>query len=110
MTYSPSSNGQLTGTGQAVLEIEDLSVEFLTEHGWVTVVDAFNLSIGAGESVGLVGESGSGKSVTSLAVMGLIKRPGRISGGRITFEGTPAALIADGSTLTGQHLAEYVGR
>jgi excinuclease UvrABC ATPase subunit len=31
-------------------------------------------------------------------------------GGRVTFEGTPAALIADGSTLTGQHLAEYVAR
>jgi hypothetical protein len=30
-------------------------------------------------------------------------------GGRITFEGAPAELIADGSTLTGKHLAEYVG-
>ena len=30
-------------------------------------------------------------------------------GGRIVFEGTPAALVADGSTLTGEHLAAYVG-
>jgi oligopeptide/dipeptide ABC transporter ATP-binding protein len=84
---SATSNGHLASANQPVLQIEDLSVEFLTEHGWVTVVDTFSLSIGAGESVGLVGESGSGKSVTSLAVMGLIKRPGRISGGQITFEG-----------------------
>ena len=30
-------------------------------------------------------------------------------GGRVVFEGTPAELVADRSTLTGQHLAEYVG-
>lgn len=30
-------------------------------------------------------------------------------GGLIVFQGTPAALVADGSTLTGQHLAAYVG-
>ncbi|KQY15166.1 ABC transporter ATP-binding protein [Rhizobium sp. Root482] len=40
-----------------------------------------------GETYGLVGESGSGKSVTSLAVMGLVKRPLRISDGKILFKG-----------------------
>jgi oligopeptide/dipeptide ABC transporter ATP-binding protein len=77
-----------------VLEIDDLCVEFLTEHGWVTVVDRFSLSIAPGEAVGLVGESGSGKSVTSLAVMGLINRPGRISGGQIVFDGEPLGALS----------------
>ena len=70
-----------------VLDIEELSVEFLTDRGWVTVVDSFNLTVGQGESVGLVGESGSGKSVTSLAVMGLIRHPGRISHGHVKLDG-----------------------
>ena len=84
-TAPPS--GQPATERPAVLEIEDLSVEFLTEHGWVTVVDSLSLSIGEGEAVGLVGESGSGKSVTSLAAMGLISHPGRISGGHVTLDG-----------------------
>ncbi len=87
MLPTTATNDTRVAPAEAVLEIEDLSVEFLTEHGWVTVVDSFNLSISPGESVGLVGESGSGKSVTSLAVMGLISHPGRISSGRITFDG-----------------------
>ena len=40
-----------------------------------------------GETYGLVGESGSGKSVTSLAVMGLLKKPLAVSGGEILFKG-----------------------
>ncbi|RVP10849.1 ABC transporter ATP-binding protein [Sinorhizobium meliloti] len=40
-----------------------------------------------GEAYGLVGESGSGKSVTSLAVMGLLKKPLAVSGGEILFKG-----------------------
>lgn len=71
-----------------LLEIEDLAVEFLTDHGWVRVVDGVSFRVGAGETLGLVGESGSGKTVTSLSVMQLIPRPpGRIVGGSIRFEG-----------------------
>ncbi|GAA0998124.1 ABC transporter ATP-binding protein [Acrocarpospora macrocephala] len=79
--------GTPASTRPPVLQIEDLSVEFLTEHGWVTVIDSLSLTIGEGESVGLVGESGSGKSVTSLAAMALIKHPGRVSGGHVTLDG-----------------------
>lgn len=71
-----------------LLEVEDLAVEFLTDHGWVRVVDGVSFSVGAGETLGLVGESGSGKTVTSLSVMQLIPRPpGRIAAGSIRFEG-----------------------
>lgn len=72
----------------ALLEVEDLAVEFLTDHGWVRVVDGVSFSVAAGETLGLVGESGSGKTVTSLSVMQLIPRPpGRIAAGSIRFEG-----------------------
>jgi peptide/nickel transport system ATP-binding protein len=73
---------------EPVLAVENLSVEFLTDVGWSTVVQSASFQVGAGETVGIVGESGSGKTVTSMAIMGLIPQPpGRISSGHITFEG-----------------------
>jgi oligopeptide/dipeptide ABC transporter ATP-binding protein len=71
----------------ALLEIEDLTVHFETDEGTVQAVDRAALDVEPGEVVGLVGESGSGKSVTALAVLGLIRPPGRVVGGRIRFEG-----------------------
>jgi oligopeptide/dipeptide ABC transporter ATP-binding protein len=61
-----------------VIEVENLSVEFKTEDGIVVAVRELSLSIGRSETVVLVGESGSGKSLTALAMMGLIRRPGRM--------------------------------
>ncbi len=73
---------------EAMLEIADLVVEFLTDYGWVRVVDGVSFSIRPGETLGLVGESGSGKTVTSLSVMQLVPSPpGRIAGGSIRFAG-----------------------
>jgi peptide/nickel transport system ATP-binding protein len=66
--------------GTALLEVENLGVEFPAGDGWVRVVDDVSLTVGAGEVVGLVGESGSGKTVTSMAVLGLL----RYLGGRVT--------------------------
>jgi oligopeptide/dipeptide ABC transporter ATP-binding protein len=64
-----------------VLEIDRLSVEFATDHGWTRVVDEVSLRVPGGTTVALVGESGSGKTVTSLAAMGLIPpRGARVTG------------------------------
>ncbi len=70
----------------ALLEIENLRVEF-GALGAAPAVDGLDFQIDAGEVVGIVGESGSGKSVTSLALMGLIDFPGRVSAQRMQFDG-----------------------
>ena len=55
-----------------LLEIDDLTVEFMTGHGSFRAVDGVSLSVDAGDVLAIVGESGSGKSVAMLAVMGLL--------------------------------------
>lgn len=73
-------------TGEALLEVENLAVEFPTKEGLVRAVRGVNMSLRAGETLGVVGESGSGKSVTSLAVLGLLPRTARIQGS-VRFKG-----------------------
>lgn len=74
----------------AVLNIEDLRVRFTTEAGPVDAVDGISLTIGPGRILGLVGESGCGKSVTSMAILRLIRPPGEIIGGKIHVRGSTA--------------------
>ena len=71
-----------------LLAVTDLSVAFRTDEGDVTAVDRVSFSVSPGEVLGIVGESGSGKSVSALAVMGLLPKPGgRVTSGEILFEG-----------------------
>ena len=72
---------------EPLLQVEDLSVEFSTDAGVVRAVDSVSFSVGPGEVLGIVGESGCGKSVTSLALMGLLPRNGRIAGGAVRLAG-----------------------
>jgi oligopeptide/dipeptide ABC transporter ATP-binding protein len=68
--------------------MEGLKVGFDTEAGFVHAVDGVDLSIGAGQTLGLVGESGCGKSVTAASILRLIPSPpGRIHAGSIWFQG-----------------------
>jgi oligopeptide/dipeptide ABC transporter ATP-binding protein len=78
-----------------LLDVEDLKVEFATEDGLVTAVNGVSFSVRRGETLAIVGESGSGKSVSALSVMGLIEKPGRISGGEITFDGRSLRSISE---------------
>ncbi len=71
----------------ALLEILNLGVEFGSLRAPFRAVDGVDLTIEPGEIVGIVGESGSGKSVTSLAVLGLVGYPGRVTADRINFDG-----------------------
>lgn len=70
-----------------MLEIKGLKTEVVTEHGNLTLIEDINLSLAAGEVMGLVGESGSGKSVTGLSIMGLLDKPVEVTAGQILFKG-----------------------
>jgi peptide/nickel transport system ATP-binding protein len=70
-----------------LLQVENLQVAFSTRHGVVEALHGIDITLDGSETLGIVGESGSGKSVTSLAVMRLLDRAGRITGGRVRFEG-----------------------
>ncbi len=70
-----------------LLAVKNLKTYFYTEDGVVRAVDGVDFEVYPGEVLGLVGESGCGKSVTSLSIMRLISRPGRVDGGEILLDG-----------------------
>lgn len=70
-----------------LLEVENLKTEFKVKRGTVKAVNNVSFGVEKGEILAIVGESGSGKSVSSLSVMGLIRDPGKVTGGRIMFHG-----------------------
>jgi dipeptide transport system ATP-binding protein len=79
----------------ALLEIEDLHVDFPTQGGVLHAVDGVSLTLDEGEVLGIVGESGSGKSVTMLALMGLVAFPGRVQARRMRFAGRDLPSLSD---------------
>jgi dipeptide transport system ATP-binding protein len=91
----------------ALLEIENLSVDFPTIAGVMRAVDGVSLRLEEGEVLGIVGESGSGKSVTMLALMGLVAYPGQIRADRLAFAGQDLMTLSTGDRrrLTGKDLA-----
>ncbi len=71
----------------ALLDIKGLHVAFPPWSDPLIPVKGLSLDLAAGQVLGLVGQSGSGKSLTGLAVMGMIPRPGKITQGQILFQG-----------------------
>jgi oligopeptide/dipeptide ABC transporter ATP-binding protein len=75
-------------TAQPLLDVRDLTVEFVSPNGPLRIVDHVSFSVAPGETLGLVGESGSGKTVTSLSIMRLLPSPpATIAAGSVTFDG-----------------------
>jgi peptide/nickel transport system ATP-binding protein len=71
-----------------LLEIQDLTIRYVTDSGTVHAVENLNLQLGHGETLGFVGETGAGKTTTALGIMRLIPSPpGVIQSGKIFFEG-----------------------
>ena len=73
--------------GEVILSARGLNVAFPREGGEARVVKDFSLDIRAGEFVGLMGQPGCGKSTASVALMGLVKPPGWIVSGSVSFLG-----------------------
>jgi oligopeptide/dipeptide ABC transporter ATP-binding protein len=72
---------------EPLLQVDDLRVQFWTNRGTVHAVNGISFEVAPGETLGIVGESGCGKSVTSLALLGLLPRAGRVTSGRALFGG-----------------------
>ena len=70
-----------------VLSVRNLTLEFHARRGILRALDSISFDIAKGEVLGVVGESGAGKSLTGSAIIGLIDRPGRITGGEVILNG-----------------------
>ncbi|KAA5606504.1 ABC transporter ATP-binding protein [Roseospira marina] len=90
-----------------LLDVRDLRVEFPTRHGVLTALHDVSFSVDKGERLGIVGESGAGKSVAAFAILNLLSRPGRITGGRILFEDRDLATLsrADMRAIRGDRIS-----
>ena len=91
---------------QQLLVVEDLRIALAGETTR-NAVEGVSFEIGRGEAFGLVGESGCGKSITALALMGLLRRPLSLAGGRIVLDGQEIqnATPAEMRRLRGQRIA-----
>ncbi len=91
----------------SLLSVKNLSVTFGSEESGFKAVDRLSYEINAGEVVGIVGESGSGKSVSSLALMGLIDFPGKVTAEKLTFEQQDLMNLKDKARrkITGDEIA-----
>ncbi|KRV46570.1 methionine ABC transporter ATP-binding protein [Wenjunlia vitaminophila] len=77
-----------SATTQPLLQVRDLSVDFVTGKTRASALRGVNLSVAAGETLAVMGESGSGKSVTAQAIMGILDTPpARITSGQVWFQG-----------------------
>jgi oligopeptide/dipeptide ABC transporter ATP-binding protein len=93
--------------GERLLEVRGLRTHFDTRQGVVKAVDGTDFHVNRGEVLGLVGESGCGKSVTSLSIMGLIPKPGKVVAGEILFGGKNIAEMkaSEVRALRGEHIS-----
>jgi dipeptide transport system ATP-binding protein len=88
----------------ALLEIENLTVEFATAHAPFRAVDSVSLVVDAGDVLAIVGESGSGKSVAMLAVMGLLPWTANVTADKLVFDGL------DLLTLSNKQRRKIIGK
>ena len=80
---------------KAVLQVKNLEVTYYTDAGRAKAIDDVSFTLNAGEKLGMVGESGSGKSTLALAMMRMIKPPGRIEAGRVIVGDVDLMALSD---------------
>jgi oligopeptide transport system ATP-binding protein len=84
----PEGGGVSADTGEPLLDVKDLHVEFRTRDGVAKVLNGVSFDVKMGETLAVLGESGSGKSVTAQTVMGILDMPPAvITGGAVRFRG-----------------------
>jgi peptide/nickel transport system ATP-binding protein len=82
-------------TGEKMLQVRDLTVEYATPRASVKAVDNVTLDVAKGEFVGVVGESGCGKSTLLFAIAQLLSDPAAITGGSVVFRGQNLVTMTD---------------
>jgi len=80
---------------EPVLAVHGLHAGFRGAAGWTDVLHDVGFSVDAGRTLCIVGESGSGKSITCQAILGILPRNGRMTAGRILFEGRDLATLPE---------------
>ncbi len=90
-----------------LLEFQDVRISYFPRAGEVTVIPGLSFALGQGEALGLVGESGCGKSTVALSIMRYLGRTGRVTSGRILFEGQNLATMDEAAIrrLRGRRIA-----
>jgi peptide/nickel transport system ATP-binding protein len=90
-----------------LLQVDALRIALAGNRTTYNAVEEVSFEIGRGEAFGLVGESGCGKSITALAIMGLLRRPLSLAGGRIVLDGEEIqdASAAEMRRLRGKRIA-----
>jgi peptide/nickel transport system ATP-binding protein len=91
---------QLPVDAATVLEVSDLSVEYITDTGSVVAVDHVSFALSPGEFIGIVGESGCGKSTLLFGIAQLLAPPARIAGGSVCFRGRNMVGLTDEELAT----------
>lgn len=81
--------------GKRLLDVQDLRTHFIRGKSVVRAVDGVSFHVDENETLGLVGESGSGKTLSSLSILRLVPKPGRIVGGKILFEGQDLLTLSE---------------
>ncbi len=76
-------------TGEPLVEVKDLQVQFKTQLGMVSALNGVSFTVPRGKVLGVVGESGSGKTITGLGIMQLIPPPGKVTNGQILLHEEP---------------------
>jgi len=79
-----------------VLDVQDLTTNYLTARGWVRAAEDVNFKVDEGEALGIAGESGSGKTTVALSLLKILPKNGRIRKGKILFEGQDVVAMSEG--------------
>ena len=107
-TFSVGDSEPSAVDGAALLEVDDLRVEFRTRDGVVKAVNGVSYTVDQAETVAVLGESGSGKSVTAQAIMGILDSPpGFVTGGAVRYRGQDLLTMSDSErrTIRGRNIS-----